>query len=349
MSLRIDPQRLKRGVDAIFHAAGCHRRESERIAHYLVEANLVGHDSHGAIRVMAYIEWLRAGKVVANQEPEVVTENDVLAVVDGRFGFGQVMGEAAMKLAVAKSAKNGVAVVALRNTGHLGRIGDWAEYCANHGKVSLHFVNTSGGGVLVAPHGGTERRLSANPIAAGVPSAEGPPLILDISTCAIAEGKVRVAFNKGELVPDGCLLDSEGRPTNEPAVFYASPPGSILPLAGHKGFALGVIGEVLAGALTGGLCSRPGVSRVANNMLTIVLDPDLFGTGALFSQEIADFTAFVKSSKTTAPDGQILMPGEPEARTRAQRTRDGIELDDNTWAQLIAVASSLDVALEPAF
>src|SRR5579864_1288021 len=246
--------RLKTLVAAIFSAAGCEPPESRRIAHYLVEANLVGHDSHGVIRVPQYIDWLGAGKVYANKTLEVVSETDVIAVVDGQFGFGQTMGEAAMNFGIEKCRQRGVAVVALRNTGHLGRIGDWALMVARSGLISLHFVNTSGGGILVAPAGGTQRRLSANPIAAGVPIKNGAPILLDISTCTIAEGKIKVAFNKGTLVPPGCILDGAGQPTDDPSAFYATPPGAILPLGGHKGYALSVIVEVLAGALTGGSC-----------------------------------------------------------------------------------------------
>src|SRR5205085_6469122 len=139
--------------------------------------------------------------------------NDAIAVVDGQFGFGQTIGEQAMELGIAKSARHGVAVVALRNSGHLGRIGDWPLQAARAGKLSLHFVNTTGAGILVAPFGGISRRLSANPIAAGVPVAGGPPLVLDMSACTIAEGKIRVARNRGGPVPEGCLLDSRGRPT----------------------------------------------------------------------------------------------------------------------------------------
>jgi len=331
-------------VSDIFGAAGCGPAEHPRIAHHLVEANLVGHDSHGVIRVPAYIDWLRAGKVLANQTLKVVFENDALAVVDGQFGFGQVMGAEAMKLGIDKAGRQGVAVVALRNSGHLGRIGDWAEMAANAGKVSLHFVNTSGGGILVAPFGGTQRRLSANPIAAGVPTPSGPPLILDISTCTIAEGKIKVAFNKGSTVPDGCILDAEGRPTNDPQAFYASPPGAILPLGGHKGYGLSVIVEVLAGALTSGACSHFGVDRVANNMLTIIFDPAVFRSTDGFAAEIDSFITHVKSSRTVTPDGEILMPGEPEARTRARRLRDGIEIDETTWGQIMATGESLGVA-----
>jgi hydroxycarboxylate dehydrogenase B len=340
--------RLEQIVDAIFAAGGCLPSEHKRIAHYLVGANLVGHDSHGVIRVPAYIDWLRAGKVIANQGLEIVFENDAIAVVDGRFGFGQVMGEESMKLGIEKARRQGVAVVALRNSGHLGRIGDWAEMAAAADLVSLHFVNTSGGGILVAPFGGTQRRLSANPIAAGVPVKNGPPIIVDISTCTIAEGKIRVAFNKGVKVPEDCILDSDGRPTDDPRAFYSSPPGAILPLGGHKGYGLSVVAEVLAGALTGGACSHFGVDRVANNMLSIVLDPAILQSTGAFSDEIGGLIEHVKSSRTVTPDGEILMPGEPEARSRARKMRDGIEIDLTTWGQIVATAESLGVPIEPA-
>jgi uncharacterized oxidoreductase len=332
---------LRRVVDSLFAAAGCHRAESERVARYLVEANLVGHDSHGVIRVPSYIAWLRSGSVLANQTPEVVTETEMLAVVDGRFGLGQTMGEAAVNLGIAKCRQRGVAVVALRNSGHLGRIGDWAELAAAAGLLSLHFVNTSGGGILVAPAGGTRRRLSANPIAAGVPRAGADPIIVDLSTCVIAEGKIKVALNRGQRVPAGCLLDGQGQPTDDPRAFYAEPPGAILPMAGHKGYALSFLVEILAGALTGGSCSDPTVRRVANNMLTILIDPHAFQTDEAFRCEIERFIAHVKDCPTVEPNGEILVPGEPESRTRARRLREGIELDETTREQLRETGRSL--------
>jgi uncharacterized oxidoreductase len=333
--MKISHDRLERLVSAIFAAAGCGTDEHQRIGHYLVEANLVGHDSHGVIRVPVYIQWLRAGQVRANQSLKVIFENDALAIVDGQFGFGQVMGEEAMKLGIAKASRHGVAVVALRSSGHLGRIGDWALQAARAGLLSLHFVNTSGGGILVAPHGGTERRLSANPIAAGVPVKGGEPLVLDMSTCTIAEGKIKVALNKGVPVPDQCVLDGEGQPTTDPRAFYGPPPGAILPLGGHKGYALGVIVEVFAGALTGGGCSDPAEKRIANNMLSILIEPDLFRTEDDFAAELRRFMAHVKSARKATPEGEILAPGEPEERTKARRLRDGIDLDDRTWSQIL--------------
>jgi len=342
--VNIDHDRLRTYVTAVFHAAGCQPDEAARVAGRLVEANLVGHDSHGVLRVATYVRWLCEGKVLAGQEAAVVFDNEAIAVVDGRFGLGQTVGEQAMRLGIAKAAKHGVAVVALRNAGHLGRIGDWPELVAEAGLLSLHFVNTTGAGILVAPFGGIERRLSANPIAAGVPVVGGRPIILDMSACMIAEGKVRVALNKGVPVAEGCLIDAAGLPTTDPRVFYGDPPGSILSIAGHKGYGLAVLCEVLAGALTGGGCSDPAnAGRVINGMLSVLLDPARFRPTDAFGDEIERFVAWVKSSAKATPDGEILMPGEVEQRTKERRLRDGIDVDDTTWSQLRDAARSVGV------
>jgi uncharacterized oxidoreductase len=336
MLIHADP--LRRLVRAIFSAAGCDDEEATRVARYLVEANLVGHDSHGVIRVLTYVEWLRTGKVLANQTAEIVFENDVLAVVDGKFGLGQTMGEAALRIGLEKVKRFGVAVVALRNPGHLGRIGDWAEMAVAAGCVSLHFVNTSGLGILVAPIGGIERRLSANPVAAGIPVQGGTPIIWDISTSMVAEGKIRVALNKGVQVPEGCMIDAQGRPTTDPKVFYGPPPGAILPFGGHKGYGLGIIADILAGALTGSGCSNPMATRLVNGMLTILLNPAAFGPESVFAAEVDRFLTYIRSARKESPGAEILMPGEVEARNRAKRIRDGIELDDTTWGQILTTA-----------
>jgi uncharacterized oxidoreductase len=335
-------ERLRCLIANIFAAGGCAAEEAERIARRLVEANLVGHDSHGVIRVASYIQWLKAGKVLAGKSIQIVFENEALAIVDGQGGFGQTIGEQATQLGIDKCARHGVAVVALRNSGHLGRIGDWPLMAAEAGKLSLHFVNTTGAGILVAPFGGFQRRLSANPIAGGVPIPGGRPLLLDISACTLAEGKIRVALNKGVPVPENCILDAQGRPTTDPRVFYADPPGAILPIAGHKGYGLAVLCEVLAGALTGGGCSDPAhADRVINGMFSIYLDPTRFQSEPSFKAELERFIDWVKSSEKTTPGGEILMPGEIEERTKAMRLRDGIDIDATTWSQITAAAQSV--------
>ena len=332
-------------IGAIFASAGCNPAEAGVIARRLVDANLVGHPSHGALRVPLYMKWLRAGIVVPNRTIQTVAENDAMAIVDGQFGFGQSIGEQAMKLAIGKSVKSGLAFVGLRNSGHLGRIGDWAEMAAAAGCVSLHFVNTNGFSILVAPHGGSESRLSANPIAAGVPRRNAPPIILDISTCMIPEGKILVALNNGTQIPAGCVLDAEGRPTIDPRVYFGPPRGAILPFGGHKGYGLSFIAEVLAGALCAASCSNPTAKRMANNMLSIVFDPSKVQDAGAFHGECERFIEYVKSSRTVAPGGEILVPGEIEARNRTEGLRRGIDLDETSWKNLEQVARDCGVSI----
>ena len=318
---------------AILAAAGCSGEEARTVAAHLVLANLVGHDLHGVIRLRDYVPWLEKGMVVAKRRAAVVHETPLSLTVDGGLGLGQSIGEQAIRLALAKAREQGVALLGIRNTGHLGRIGHWAERCAEAGFVSLHCVNTSGFGVLVAPRGSSQARLSANPMAAGVPVAGGPPIILDISTASIAEGKIKVARNAGKLLPEGCVVDAAGQPTRDPNAFYGPPRGAILPVGGHKGSGLSVIIELLAGALTGGGCTAPGSENakvLRNNMFSLVLRPDLLGAGNGLAPEIETFMAWIKAAPPIEVGGEILLPGELERRTRQQRLADGIPLDQAT-------------------
>jgi uncharacterized oxidoreductase len=343
---RADPRRLRQGIRAIFAAGGCAESEARDVADHLVEANLVGHDSHGVIRVAKYIDWQKHGMVLPNQAPKTLRDEGVLLLLDGQFGYGQSVARAALRSGIVRAKAAGVAVLALRNVGHLGRIGAWAELAAEAGLVSLHFVNTSGFGILVAPHGGSDRRLSANPIAAGVPMPDGPPMILDMSTCVIAEGKIQVARNKKEQLPAGAVLDGKGQPTRDADAFYANPPGAILPIAGHKGSGLSLICEVLAGALTGGGSSHPDnptAKRLVNNMLSVLIAADGLCGESAFAADVKRLKDWVKASPPIAPGGEVLIPGEIERRVRAEREKNGIPLDDATRAQIASAAQAVNL------
>ena len=306
----------------------------------------MGHDSHGIIRVSKYIGWLRAGQVRANRRLRIVTDRGALVVADGEFGFGQVVGKEAMEIAAERARSHGMATVALRNCGHLGRIGAWPEMLAERGLASVHFVNTSGFGILVAPFGGADRRLSANPIAAGAPRTGGRPIILDIATSAIAEGKIQVARNKGERLPPGLVLDGHGRPTTDPDAFYADPPGAILPFGGHKGSGLSFFCEILAGSLTGGQASNPKsttADRLVNNMLSLAFDPAAFGDADAFDDDLTRLVGWVKAAQPSTPGGEALLPGEAEEWARRERLDKGLPIDDATWRALSMTAASLGV------
>lgn len=343
---RYAPGALADFAAAVFRGAGSDEAEARAVADHLVEANLVGHDSHGVVRVRKYVEWAREGMVVPNRHLEIVVDRKASLLVDGGFGYGQVIGKEAMTLAADRAADQGFVVLALRNAGHLGRIGAWPEQLAEAGLVSFHFVNTSGFGILVAPHGGRDRRLSANPIAAGAPVAGGAPIILDIATSVVAEGKIQVARNKGEQLAPGLVIDGAGRPTTDPAAFYADPPGAIFPFGGHKGSGLSIFCEIFAGSLTGGFASHPGsptAGRLVNNMLSVVIDPETFGGADFFRADLARLIEWVEASPPIEPGGSVLLPGELERRVREERERNGVPLDAQSWSQIVSAAASVGV------
>ena len=351
-ALPIEAARLREAVAAIFTAAGCDADEGARIGRYLVEANLTGHDSHGVVRVPRYVHWLDTGAVFAGRSAKRVVDAGPVAVLDGDHGFGQTIGEQAVTLAVEKAREYCIAVVGLRNSGHLGRVGDWAELPAAQGLISIHFVNTSGLGMLVAPFGGTERRMSTNPICIGVPLPDGPPLVLDCATSIVAEGKVLVALNGGRPLPEGALIERDGRLSTDPAAIYGplegtqphdqrTGSGAVRAMGEHKGSGISVMCELLAGALTGGGCGRAGHKTLENNMLSIVLDPARFGTEALMWPELGRYVDFVKSARAAPGHDRVRLPGEPEAEMRAQRGADGIPLPRRVRSSLALTANSL--------
>jgi len=339
---KLQPERLERLVATIFERAESSPEEARTIARHLVGANLVGHDSHGVIRVSRYIGFWRAGTVRANQRATIAFETDSLALVDGHRGYGQVIGEQAVRIGIDKARRCGIALVGLRDVGHVGRIGDWAEMAAEAGQVSLHFVGTTGIGVLMVPFGGTDRRLSLCVVAAGIPRGDGPPVIYDIATSMVAEGKVFVAKNKGVAMPEGHLIDKDGRPTTDPNDLYAG--GALLPFGGHKGSGLAIITDLLAGALTGAGCSQRRETEMINTMCSIFVDPDRLPDRAAFDAEADAFVAWVKASPPAAPDGEVLLPGDLERRTRAERLKHGIPLDDTTLAEIFEAAVSVGLA-----
>ena len=212
---------LERLVRDIFHADGCSAGESARIARYLVSANLAGHDSHGVLRIPRYLEWKREGVLVPDRHLAVLADGDAFALVDGCHGFGQTIAPEAVRMGIARAKDHGVAVIALRRSGHLGRVGEWAEMAASDGLASVHFVNVAGSR-LVAPFGGTERRLSTAPFAAGLPLESSPPIILDFATALVAEGKVMVAASGGPALPPDALVEPDGSLTGDPAAFYGA-------------------------------------------------------------------------------------------------------------------------------
>jgi hydroxycarboxylate dehydrogenase B len=340
-------------VADVFSHADSSPEEARRIATYLTTANLTGHDSHGVIRVPVYIRWKKMGSIVPNQTAEVVVDTPSLAVVDGKFGYGQTVAPQAVKIGIEKCKASGLAAVALRNAGHIGRVGDWAEMAAAEGLVSIHFVNAAGS-VLVAPFGGVERRLSTAPYCVGIPRHGQGPVVLDFATSIVAEGKVLVASRGGKKLPKGALIDLDGRLSEDPAVLYgpyeAEGPrdhgkgkGAIRAFGEHKGSGLALICELLGGALTGTGATGPN-RRFANGMFAVYVDPKIVDPANIFDGEMSRYINYFKDTKPAAGVDAVLIPGEVEAKMRAERSKNGVPLPDDTWAAIVGTAREVGVS-----
>lgn len=344
------PDRLKAFAGAILAASGSNARETQIVSDHLVQANLKGHDSHGVGMIPLYIDDRQAGLLKTNGKLSIVSDNGPMIVADGDQASGQVMAHDATELGIARAKRDGLALVALRNTHHMGRIGTYGEMTAAQGLSSLHFVNVTGHSPLVAAFGGYEARYATNPICISIPAAGGrPAIILDFATSKVALGKVRVAMNKKEQMADGMLVDPAGNDTTDPNVMYRDPRGAILPMGEHKGSGLALIAELFAGAFTGGGTIHPGNPRdrsIINNMLSIVFDPARLGDRSAIEREIAQMVDYVKSSKPRPGFDEVLIAGEPELRSSEKRTRDGVPVDDTTYEQLLLAGEKVGLKRE---
>jgi uncharacterized oxidoreductase len=343
--MRIDHQRLRRLTSALLEKAGSRPPEAITVADHLVDANLAGHDSHGVGMLPHYMRNLKEGTLVPNRVPEVVSESGNFAVWDGRNGYGQVIARDAMGWAVQTARRRGVAVHGLRNTHHIGRVGAYGEIAAAAGLVSIHFVNGNSGPPRVTPFRGREGRLSTNPICIAIPgTSDTPPVILDMATSRIAIGKVRVAYNQRKPVVDGALITVDGKPTTDPSVLYEDPRGAVQPFGEHKGYALALIAELLAGAVVGAGTIQPANPRdrgILNGMLTVVIDPERMASASFVRTEVDALIAYMKATQPADPALPVLVPGEPERIARAQRIAEGIDIDDTTWKEIGEAAKSV--------
>lgn len=333
-------------ADSLFRACGVPADDAKRVADSLVLANLCGHDSHGVIRMTQYADAIQDGRLKPGAPFNIVKQTAAVMVVDGGWGLGQVQAHRLLDRLIPRAEGLGLAAGTLRNCGHIGRLGEYAEAAASRKMAFLASVNNHGFGRGVAPPGGKEPRIGTNPLCVGIPT-NSDPVVLDIGTSVVAEGKVRVAFNKGQQAPEGWLLDSDGKPTTDPGVLYKEPRGSIQPLGGtqaYKGFGIGLVLDMLVGGFSGAPCSTPGLPNLSGNaVFFLVLDIQQFAGAEHFLREVSGLGNNVKTCPRAEGAPEILLPGEPERRTAQQRRQTGISLDDGTWKQLVTLAQRLKV------
>lgn len=340
------PPVLQTFAAQLLQAGGISPEESVLVAASLVDANLKGYDSHGVMRVPYYVQAIKDGEVVPGGELQILDDGPSRIVADANWGIGQVQAQKMIQLLTAKAKSGGLGLGTMTHCGHIGRLGEYCEQTAALGLVSMLMVNSHGGAVRVAPPGGKAPRLSTNPLAIGVPFADAP-LVLDFSTSATAEGKVRVKKIAGQQCPEGWLIDNQGNPTTDPSTLYGSPPGSILPMGGaqaYKGFGLGLMIEILTGALSGGNVAKTvPYPKKGNCVFILLIDPARFGGADHFQSEVGQLVEYVKSCPRVPGCDEIILPGDPERRLAAKRAKEGVSLDAENWSALVKLGEKLGV------
>jgi uncharacterized oxidoreductase len=331
----------------LLEAVGVPRDDAAVVATSLVGANLRGHNSHGVLRIPQYVDFLERGEYQIGVPLVVEREGPAVVVCDGGWGLGQVQAHRLLDLILPKARTLGLAAGAAHRCGHIGRLGEYAERTAAEGLILIATVNNHGSGQRVAPPGGTEPRLGTNPLCAAVPTDDGP-IVLDFGTSVVAEGKVRVYYhNANKPVPEGWLLDPQGRPTTNPSVLYEPPLGSILPMGGaqaYKGFGLALVLDLLSGGLSGGRACYPGAPAAkGNDVLLLALDPEHFAGREALVREATGLAEFVRGTPRAEGVGAILLPGDPERIALEGRTAVGIPLEPGHWDRLEALARRLGV------
>ena len=330
-------------ITALFLAADTPPAHAQRVAQSLVSANLAGHDSHGIIRTIQYLDAVAQRLTDPNAVPTIARQTGVVSMVDGQAGFGQVAAHFAMSTAIDSARENGMSTVGLYNSGHVGRIGEWAQLAADQQMIGIVFCSGGGPGGLVTPHGGKARRLGTNPIAAAIPVANQPPIVIDFATSVVAEGKVRVARNSGKQLREGCILNADGTPSMDPQDLYAA--GMLLPIGEHKGFCLSLMMAYLGGILTGNrTAGMPGFKR-GNGVLFMALSIEAFRPLDEFMADGEELADIIHKTPARSGFNEVLLPGEPERRTTAERQANGIPIDETTWSQLVETAERYGVAV----
>ncbi|MFE7707594.1 Ldh family oxidoreductase [Streptomyces sp. NPDC057486] len=343
MTTLVDPQRLIRFGSQVLASLGVPADDSRLVADSLVTADLWGHPSHGMLRLPWYVARLRSGVMRPQTRPEPVADLGAVAVLDGRDGIGQVIADLATCSAVDRAQTHGVGVVAVRNSNHFGTAAYWTRRMADRGCVG---ILTTNGSPAMAPWGGTRKTVGANPWSVATPGGSHPPVVLDIANTSVARGKIYAAAQRGETIPDTWVIDEHGTPTTDPNVAVH---GLLAPMAGHKGYGISFVMDVLSGVLTGsGYATDVAGPYVPDQLsrcghLILALRIGAFLPEQDFAARIDDLISRTKVVPKAPGVAEILYPGEPEARAERGGRADGVRLPERTVAELSDLGASCGV------
>jgi len=329
---------------AIFHAAGVPEDQARIAIDHLVEANLMGHDSHGIMRLPHYTRALVKGDIQPVGNQKVMRETPASLVLDANRSFGIVLTYTAMQMAVERAKQHTFGAVAVHRSSHIGRLGAFPPLAAQQDCIGILMLN--GGGRFTAPFGGTARRLPPNPIAISVPGPNGPAMMLDVTTSILAGGKMEVYKARNQPVPEGILVDKDGNSVTDPALFLSGE-AAMLPLGGpmgYKGYGLGMMIDAIAGGLSWAGCSAEQPTRGGSGYLALAIKIESFIDLDEYKREIQILIDWVKSSPTMPGVKKIYLPGEIEEEIKQKREVDGISLEESTWQDILAAAQEVNVA-----
>ena len=316
--------------------------DAELVAGLLVKAELSGYSGHGVTRVPQYLAFIKNKTYDLSTRPQVVRQGKLTAVVDGHHYIGQVAAQMAMRLAIEKAREHGAGVVTLRRAGHTGRLADYMEMAAEQGLIGMGAVSV--GSATTTLYGGMKPIMGTNPMAFGIPARGGRSIILDFATASMSMGEIQKRVAKNQAIPDGMLLDVEGKPTNDFRKFRGPPRGGFLPFGGYKGSGVALVTEILGGLLSG---NGPGKEwwekggHGINGVFLQALAVEEFQELNEFYDRIDELISFIKSSPCAPGFSEILLPGEAGRRREASQRANGVEVDDGTWRQLAQLAGEL--------
>jgi uncharacterized oxidoreductase len=341
---KIAADRLEKIADTLLQGAGASAEEAAIIAKHSIGANLAGHDSHGIIQIPVYIDRVKKGHIVPGAKFEIVRETPCTTVINGNWGFGYVVSERAMKMTIEKAQKNGVAATTVHYQSHVGRVADYPIMAQKEGLIGMMTADSGRSPKTVAPFGGREPRLGTNPISIAMPSNLDGPFYIDMATSAAAAGKLKVAQTRGLPIPEGWVLDKDGNATTDPAALRQG--GVILPLGGpegHKGYGLSAMIEIFSGILTGlGFGVEP-TGKHNDGVFMACFQVDAFRDLETFKGEVTDFANYLTSTPKAKGVDRIYYPGEVEYLKTQAHLKDGIEVEDKTWAELKTLAEEYGV------
>jgi LDH2 family malate/lactate/ureidoglycolate dehydrogenase len=336
----VSAEHLRELSYSLLASCGTPEDQASIVAEGLVNANLAGHDSHGVLRLPAYLAGVEQQHIVPENRPVLVSTSGATAVIDANHGWGQPAMWLASEAVHDLAKEFGAAAAVVRNSYHIGRVAPYVEWLAARGIVAIAMANAA---PAVAPFGGSKRVMGTNPIAWAVPRDESKqPVSFDVATAGIAEGKLRVARAKGLPVPEGNLVDREGRPTTDPHDFYAG--GALLAFGGHKGSGFSLLAQFLGRGLAGLDPSAYDGPRGVNGPVIIAIDVSRFADPASFRAQVEAQCAAVTACSPREGVVAVQLPGEPELSTREERMRDGVPVPDSTWQELRDLAAKQGVS-----